>query len=225
MIRRAGTVKLSLAAASFTAFWVLIFFLCVLILAAKDSTPVFLIVVMVVAFVLAAVGVSLTFQLFAAKQRAIAGKSVPLLFGFARLITWEQNEGLILLRDKRIAELIYGPKSGGGLRIIYPVLGEELRAQVPLTLQLTWFKDERVLTRESIQLAVKVALWWEVHDLEAYFYRIDREVHAGEDRGIPGAGTVTAALPPLTTCHRRLDLARTLAVAMCGLPAPLIFRG
>ena len=30
---------------------------------------------------------------------------------------------------------------------------------------------------------------------------------------------------PLTTCHRRLDLARTLAVAMCGLPAPLIFRG
>ena len=34
-----------------------------------------------------------------------------------------------------------------------------------------------------------------------------------------------ATAPPLTTCHRCLDLARTLAVAMCGLPAPLIFRG
>ena len=36
---------------------------------------------------------------------------------------------------------------------------------------------------------------------------------------------VREELPPLTTYHRRLDLARTLAVAMCGLPAPLIFRG
>ena len=35
----------------------------------------------------------------------------------------------------------------------------------------------------------------------------------------------TPETPPLTTCHRCLDLARTLAVAMCGLPAPLIFRG
>lgn len=197
-------VKLAFAVAGFGLFWFFLFALLLVIALAKESTHAVLIVLIAVSFVAATVSGHLTVQLFAAKQRAIAGKPVTLFFGLGRLLTWEQNEGLILLRDKAIAELIYGPKSGGGLRIIYPVLGEELRAQVPLTLQLTWFRDERVLTRESIQLVVKVAIWWQVADLEAYFYRIDQEVHSLNDRNVPGAGVATAARP---TPRGRLGIA------------------
>jgi regulator of protease activity HflC (stomatin/prohibitin superfamily) len=65
--------------------------------------------------------------------------------------------------------------------LIYPFLGEELRIRVPLTVQLTWFEDERVLTREAVQLKVKVAIWWQVSDLERFFYQIDSEVHRFRD--------------------------------------------
>lgn len=148
-------------------------------------------------FVVSLVSGILTLQLFTVKQRAIAerGRPVPLLFGFAQLIAWEQNEGLIFMRDKRIRETIYGPKHGGGFRMIYPILGEECRAKVPLTLQLTWFRDERVLTRESIQMVVKVAFWWKVSDLEAYFFRIDQEAHSLRDRDVPGGGARVVARP------------------------------
>jgi regulator of protease activity HflC (stomatin/prohibitin superfamily) len=148
-------------------------------------------------FVVSLLSGILAFQLFTAKQRAIAerGRPVPLLFGFALLVAWEQNEGLIFLRDKRIRETIYGPKHGGGFRLIYPLLGEEFRAKVPLTLQLTWFRDERVLTRESIQMVVKVAFWWKVSDLEAYFFRIDQEAHALRDGDVPGSGSRVVARP------------------------------
>lgn len=199
-------VKLSLSVACICGGSALLFVIFIALAFARESPSVGLVLIAMVLFVVSVFSGVVAFQLLVAKQRAIAakGRPVPLFFGLARLITWEQNEGLIFLRDKRIAETIYGPKSGGGLRIIYPLLGEELRAQVPLTLQLTWFRDERVLTRESIQIVVKVALWWEVLNLEAYFYRIDQEVHALKDKGRPGEGTATAALP---TPRGRLGIA------------------
>jgi regulator of protease activity HflC (stomatin/prohibitin superfamily) len=198
-------VKLALSVATIAGCFAVLFLLFLSIALSKEPPPVGLLVIAVVMFVLSAVSGCCALQLFTAKQRVITTKrrSVPVFFGLARLITWEQNEGLILLRDKKISETIYGPKSGGGIHIIYPLLGEELRAQVPLTLQLTWFRDERVMTRESIQLVVKVAIWWEICDLEAYFYRIDREVHSLDDRNlpravpIPGEGVVTRASPTL----------------------------
>lgn len=196
-------VKLAISVATIAAGFAVLFLVFLIIVVAKESPPTGAIIIALVMLLLSTVFGCCAFQLFMVKQRAITTKrrSMPILFGLARLITWEQNEGLILLRDKKISDTIYGPKSGGGIHIIYPLLGEELRAQVPLTLQLTWFRDERVLTRESIQLVVKVAIWWEIRDLEAYFYRIDREVHSIDDRDIPRAtpipsqGTVTRANP------------------------------
>jgi regulator of protease activity HflC (stomatin/prohibitin superfamily) len=52
-----------------------------------------------------------------------------------------------------------------------------------------------VLTRESIKMTVKVALWWQVSDLGRYFYRIDQEVHSLRDRDVPGEGTAAIARP------------------------------
>ncbi|MDB5306723.1 MAG: hypothetical protein JWO38_925 [Gemmataceae bacterium] len=189
-------LRLGLAVAGFCAFWVIVLSISLMICVSRGSPSSTLIGIVAASVVLASASAYFAAHLGVAKHRAITGHPVTLFFGLARLVTWEQNEGLIFLRDKRIAEQIYGPISGGGLRIIYPLLGEELRGRVPLTLQLTWFRDERVLTRESVQLTIKVALWWQVCDLQRYFYQIDSEVHAIRDTGmIPAAGVATAASP------------------------------
>jgi regulator of protease activity HflC (stomatin/prohibitin superfamily)/predicted RNA-binding Zn-ribbon protein involved in translation (DUF1610 family) len=204
-------IKLGLCAAAAAAVCGVLFLLLAAIAAIRGSLSLFLVCALAAALVLAVVAARLAIQAFAAKQRALGGRPVRLLFGLARLVTWEQNEGLIFLRDKRISEQIYGPKSGGGFRIIYPFLGEELRDRVPLTLQLTWFRDEKVLTREAIQLSVKVAFWWQVCDLEKYFYKIDRQVHAIDDKDSPSAGVATAARP---TPRGRLGIAEIWLLAL-----------
>lgn len=102
-------------------------------------------------------------------------KEVTLLGGMIKLILWEPNEGLVLLRNKAISEVIYN--SPGGTKFIYPIRGEELRARIPLALHLLTWEDEKILTRESIQVRMKVALWWRVLDLKAYVFSIDRNVH------------------------------------------------
>jgi regulator of protease activity HflC (stomatin/prohibitin superfamily) len=169
---------LGLALACLTGIWGSAGLLGLLIAVARRSASPGLIVFCLGALACAAVAGYLAVQLLAAKHRALAGKPTRILFGLAQLILWEKNEGLILLRDKRVTEVIDGPKGGGGLRVIYPVLGEELRARVPLSLQLTWFRDERVLTRESVLLTVKVAVWWKVVNIEDYFYKVSAAVQS-----------------------------------------------
>ncbi len=43
-------------------------------------------------------------------------RDVVMFAGMVRLIVWEPNEGLVLLRYKRIADVIQG--AGGGMRFI-----------------------------------------------------------------------------------------------------------
>jgi hypothetical protein len=107
-------------------------------------------------------------RLLVAKPLAIRDhrKSVDLFWGLLQLVLWEQNEGLVFLKNKTASEVIYGPEHGGGTRYIYPMLGDELRVRVPLTLRLTSFEDENILTRESIRIYMKVATWWRISDLQ-----------------------------------------------------------
>lgn len=112
---------------------------------------------------------------------------VPMFGGAVRLILWEQSEGLILLRYKRVSGVL---QSGGGTRFIFPIRGEELRARVSLRYRMLTWEDPAVLTRESIQVHIKVALWWKVADLEKYVFNIDPEIHvenAEQNIGILGA--------------------------------------
>jgi regulator of protease activity HflC (stomatin/prohibitin superfamily) len=122
-------------------------------------------------------------QLLLAKPFAIRGKQkeVDLLGGLVKLILWEANEGIVLLKNKQVSEVIYGPQAGGGTQFIFPLFGEELRIRVPLTLRLAQFEDANVLTRESTQLYLKVAFWWRIADLEKYYYVIGREVRVADD--------------------------------------------
>jgi regulator of protease activity HflC (stomatin/prohibitin superfamily) len=122
------------------------------------------------------------FEVTTATARAIerGEREVDIFFKCVKLVLWEQNEGLLFLRNKQIHEVVYGPEQGGGTRFIFPIFGDEIKVHVPLTLQMSQFEDEKVLTRESIQLRVKVALWWRIKDrkgLEDFYLLIDKEIH------------------------------------------------
>jgi regulator of protease activity HflC (stomatin/prohibitin superfamily) len=134
-------------------------------------------------------------QVLLAKSTAIRKRKnqVNLFWGLVKLVLWEANEGLVFLKNKRISDVVFGPKEGGGTKYIYPIFGEELRVRVPLTLKLTRFQDQNVLTRESTRLFMKVAIWWRVQDLERYYYLIDKQVHVMTDE--PARGGILDVLP------------------------------
>jgi regulator of protease activity HflC (stomatin/prohibitin superfamily) len=140
--------------------------------------PIFLLLTLAMLFI----SIRCMFAVMTAKSLAIqrGDREVDLFFRCVKLILWEENEGLLLLKDKRIHQVIYGPECGGGVQFIFPIAGDEVKVHVPLTLQLSEFKDEKVLTRESIQLSFNVALWWKIKDregLEDFYLLIDREFH------------------------------------------------
>jgi regulator of protease activity HflC (stomatin/prohibitin superfamily) len=116
-------------------------------------------------------------------------KTVNMFCGTMQIILWEENEGLLLLKNKKLMDVIYGsdPATGGGTRMIYPILGEEVRVRVPLSLQLSEFKDNNVLTRESIRVRIRIAIWWRVCDIKRYYYSISDNVSVRGELGRPAA--------------------------------------
>jgi regulator of protease activity HflC (stomatin/prohibitin superfamily)/predicted RNA-binding Zn-ribbon protein involved in translation (DUF1610 family) len=137
-------------------------------------------------------------ELLFAKPFAIRGKQkeVDLVGGLVKLILWEANEGIVLLKNKQVSDVIYGPQAGGGTQFIFPLFGEELRIRVPLTLRLAQFEDANVLTRESTQLYLKVAFWWRIANLEKYYYVIDREVRVADNKSADDDLSADAAASP-----------------------------
>src|SRR5436305_1122108 len=94
--------------------------------------------IVLILLVIAVAGVCFL-RVFLAKSNAIRyhRNEVNLFGGMVKLVLWEANEGLVFLKNKQISQLIYGPEDGGGTAYIYPVLGDEVRVRVPLTLKLT----------------------------------------------------------------------------------------
>jgi regulator of protease activity HflC (stomatin/prohibitin superfamily) len=101
---------------------------------------------------------------------------VVMFGGAVRLLLWEPNEGLVILRYKRVSEIIQG--GTGGTKFIYPIKGEELKARIPTTFRMLTWEDPAILTRESIQVRMKVAVWWRVGDLKKYVFSIDPDMHS-----------------------------------------------
>lgn len=115
-----------------------------------------------------------------ARFRAIRDhqREVSLFGGTMKLILWEPNEGLVFLRNKAISDVVAG--GVGGTRFISPLRGDELCARVPLTLRMLPWEDKAIPTHESIQVAMKVAVWWRVSDLAKYVFNIDSGVRLGD---------------------------------------------
>ena len=137
------------------------------------------VIVGILASLVVATGLYVWFRIGAARYQAIRDrrKDIPLFGGLVRLVVWEPNEGLVLLKYKRVADVIQG---GGGMRFISAAIGDEVRARVPLTLRMVIWEDPAVLTRRHDPVKMRVAVWWRVADLSKYVFSIDSGVHVDD---------------------------------------------
>jgi regulator of protease activity HflC (stomatin/prohibitin superfamily) len=112
-----------------------------------------------------------------APYRAIRSgrRELDLLGGWVKLVLWEPNEGVVILRNKAITDVFEDGE--GGKKFIFPILGDEVKARFPLTTRLIEWEDARILTRESIQVKMKVAAWWKATSLREFALTIDTGIH------------------------------------------------
>lgn len=149
----------------------------------------------------ALIPVACSLRLLYAYNRAFRGhsKESDLFLGSVKLVLWDPTEGVLFLKNKAIDHVDDNPHDGGGVRFLFPVLGEELGLRVPLTLQALKFND-RVLTRDHIYLSTATTLWWKLHDLRRFYLLVSREVHGMNDRD-QGRILSPTALIPFTCPH------------------------
>jgi regulator of protease activity HflC (stomatin/prohibitin superfamily) len=94
------------------------------------------------------------------------------LFGLSKMIVWEPTEGVVFLKNKQVHAVDENPHDGGGIRYIFPVLGEQLGLRVPLTIQSTLFTDHNVFTKDYLPVTIRSTIWWKLADLERYYLSI-----------------------------------------------------
>jgi DNA-directed RNA polymerase subunit RPC12/RpoP len=123
-----------------------------------------------------------------ARQRVLVEKDVPLLWGTTRLIAWEPTEGILILKDKAIDfsdDDLHDAK--GGVRLLRPMLGEELALRVPLETQTLSFEDKDVLTREYLHLVIRGTMKWRIDDIEKFYLLVSRELREVNETNDPMA--------------------------------------
>jgi regulator of protease activity HflC (stomatin/prohibitin superfamily) len=122
--------------------------------------------------------------LLRARQRVLVSKDVPLLWGLVRLVAWDPIEGVLFLQNKEIGfsdDNLHDCR--GGVRFVYPILGEELALRVPLEVQTLRFADEKVMTREYLSVTARGTMKWRIVDIRKFYLLVSRELRSIEDHG------------------------------------------
>ncbi len=122
-------------------------------------------------------------KLTLAKAQVLQEHDVALWKDRIRLVAWNPTEGVVFLKNKQIQYVDDSPHDGGGIRVMYPVLGEEMVLRVPLEIQTLAFKDSEVLTKEYMPLAIQGTMYWKICDLKQFYLCISKELHTANDRG------------------------------------------
>lgn len=124
--------------------------------------------------------------LIKARQQVLHHKDVSLFWGLVRLVAWDPTEGVLMLRNKSVAfsdDNLYDSK--GDIKFIYPVLGEELALRVPLEIQTLRFADEKVLTKEYLNLSVRGTIKWRIVNVRQFYLLVSREIRTTTDSWRP----------------------------------------
>jgi regulator of protease activity HflC (stomatin/prohibitin superfamily) len=125
-------------------------------------------------------------QVAIAKRHVLSDrKEFDLLFGLAKLVSWDPTEGVLLLKNKSVGFVDDSLEDGGGIRLLYPILGEEIACRVPLEIQTLSVQDDQVMTREYLPLQVNGTIKWRIVDLRRFYLLMSREIHVASDRGKP----------------------------------------
>jgi regulator of protease activity HflC (stomatin/prohibitin superfamily) len=134
-------------------------------------------------FILLVVGAVCAFNVFSAKADAIKKGSADALGGLCRIYSWDPTEGVLFLKNKVMDFVDDDPTDGGGIRPIFPLLGQELACKVPLEIQTLNFQDNEVLTKEFLPLSIKGTIYWNIVDLNVFYISVSKEVHAVDSSG------------------------------------------
>lgn len=130
------------------------------------------------------------FLIVRARQAVLSRRRVPLLWGTVELIAWEPTEGVLILKNKAVHFADDDLHDGvGGVRFLYPILGEELALRVPLETQTLHFADHNVLTKEYLHLSVRGTMKWRIVDIRKLYLLVSRELRSTAEPG-RAAGTV-----------------------------------
>jgi len=135
-------------------------------------------------------------QVAIAKRHVLSDrKEFELLFGLAKLVSWDPTEGVLFLKNKSVGFVDDSLEDGGGIRLLYPILGEEVACRVPLEIQTLSVQDDQVMTREYLPLQVNGTIKWRIVDLRRFYLLMSREIHVASDRGKPVVSTYLANQP------------------------------
>ncbi|HEX8522456.1 MAG TPA: SPFH domain-containing protein [Tepidisphaeraceae bacterium] len=117
--------------------------------------------------------------LLQARQKVLTEKAVPLLWGLVQLVAWDPIEGVLFLKNKALGFCDDSLDDGhGGIRLIYPVLGEELALRVPLETQTLSVTDDNVLTREYLSVMIRGTMKWRIRDIKSFYLLVSRELRS-----------------------------------------------
>ena len=135
-------------------------------------------------------------QVVIAKRHVLNdGKEYDLLFGLAKLVSWDPTEGVLFLKNKTVGFVDDSLEDGGGIRLLYPILGEEVAMRVPLEIQTLSVQDDQVMTREYLPLQVNGTIKWRIVDLREFYHSLSREIHVASDRGKPSVKSYSTNEP------------------------------
>ncbi|HEX8342598.1 MAG TPA: SPFH domain-containing protein [Tepidisphaeraceae bacterium] len=132
-----------------------------------------------------------------ARQNVLIKKEVRLLWGMAKLVAWDPTEGVLILKNKSVTFADSDLQDGaGGVRFLYPILGEELALRVPLEVQTLSIRDENVLTREYLNLKVRATMKWQIVDVRKFYLLVSRELRTtGDHNDVIHQSTTTKSIP------------------------------
>jgi len=135
--------------------------------------------------VLIAVPVLCWLYVLLVKSRAIdsGAQESHLFFRLVKMVLWNPTEGILFLKNKQIDFVDSSISDGGGIRFLFPVLGQEIGLRLPLTVQTTEMENKGIYTRDSIPVDMKLTVWWRVRDLGQFFLSVGKELHKLNDAG------------------------------------------
>jgi hypothetical protein len=127
-------------------------------------------------------------HLLFAKRQVLDSKEVNVFFGLAKLVAWDPTEAVLILKDKQVSYVDDNLYDGGGIKIIYPILGEELVCRAPLEIQTLDFRDSNVMTKEYLPLMVEGTMKWRITSLQRFYLLVSQKISQVSDLEVSGQG-------------------------------------